>query len=295
MENTNSYTLYVVGRYGKAWKIKVPRMAVGAVVGVGVAFLATMLMMANSYARMLIKVSNYNQLRADRAVLTTKYHLLENLVNHTNTKLSSLETLASEVATSYGIKKAEVKQSLDPESSSGPLGGLGAASSYSNSLYAFNLIEQAALTPAHNPLLLGLLSNPEIDPRHIPSIWPLEGEVTGGFGVRIDPFSGEDTFHPGIDIAAPYGAPIRASADGIVLQAGLGEPGFGNVVAIDHGSGIETVYCHLSKVEVVAGQLVKQGQVVGAVGMTGRTTGPHLHYEVLVHETPVNPEKFLQG
>jgi murein DD-endopeptidase MepM/ murein hydrolase activator NlpD len=295
MENTNSYTLYVVGRHGKSWKIKIPRVAVGAIVGCGIAFLATMLMMANSYARMLIKVSNYNQLRADRAVLTTKYYLLENLVRHTNTKLNSLETLASEVATSYGIKKAEAKQPLDPVTSPTPLGGTGAASSYRNSLYAFNLIEQAALTPAHNPLLLGLLSNPEIDPTHIPSIWPVEGEVTAGFGERIDPFSGEDAFHPGVDIAAPYGSPIRASADGIVLQAGLGEPGFGNIVAIDHGSGIETLYCHLSKIDVVEGQLVKQGQVVGAVGMTGRTTGPHLHYEVLVHETPVNPEKFLQG
>jgi murein DD-endopeptidase MepM/ murein hydrolase activator NlpD len=291
----NSYMLYVVGRHGKSWKVKIPRMAIGAVVGFSIVFLATMLMMAKSYARMLIKVSHYNQLRADREVLTTKYYLLESVVKHTNTKLSSLETLASEVATSYGIKKAVAKPLLDPSLSSTPLSGSGSASTYSNSLYAFNLIEQAALTPAHNPLLLGLLSNPEVNPRQIPSIWPVYGEVTAGFGERIDPFSGEDSFHPGIDIAAPFGSPVRASADGIVLQAGPGEPGFGNIVAIDHGSGIETLYCHLSKIDVVEGQLVKQGQVVGAVGVTGRTTGPHLHYEVLVHDTPVNPEKFLQG
>jgi murein DD-endopeptidase MepM/ murein hydrolase activator NlpD len=295
MEYTHSYTLYVVGRHGRSWRIKIPRAAIGAAVGFSIAVLATMLMMANSYARMLIKVSHYNQLRADREVLTTKYHLLENVVKHTNTKLSSLENLASEVATSYGIRKAAAKQLSDPEPAPSPADGADSASTYSNSLYAFNLIEQAALSPAHNPVLLGLLSSPEVNPRNIPSIWPVYGEVTGGFGERIDPFSDSDAFHPGIDIAARYGSPVRAAADGMVVEAGPGEPGFGNIVSIDHGSGIDTIYCHLSKIDVVAGQLVKQGQVVGAVGMTGRTTGPHLHYEVLVHGTPVNPEKFLQG
>jgi murein DD-endopeptidase MepM/ murein hydrolase activator NlpD len=295
METKKTYTLYLVGRHGKSWKLKIPRSAIAVVLGFTIAFFATVMMMANSYARMLLKVSNYNQLRADRELLTTKCHLLENAVQHTNTKLSSLENLASEVATSYGLKKPAGRQILDPRVTSTASGEGGSESSYSASLYAFNLIEQAALTPSHNPLLLGLLSSPEIDPTHIPSIWPVYGEVTAGFGERMDPFTDENEFHPGMDIAAPYGSPVRAAADGTVLQAGPGEPGFGNVVVIDHGSGIETTYCHLSKIDVVEGQAVKQSQLIGAVGVTGRTTGPHLHYEVLVHETPVNPEKFLQG
>jgi murein DD-endopeptidase MepM/ murein hydrolase activator NlpD len=292
---TKTYTLYVVGRHGRSWRICVPHSALALLAGLIIAFATTMTIMAKSYARMLVKVSDYDQLRADREVLSAKYRLLENVVKHTNTKLTSLESLASEVATSYGIKKASGKQLADAGVSSTETGARDSESSYTASLYTFNLIEQAALTPSHNGLLLGLLSDPEINPAHIPSIWPVYGEVTAGFGERADPFTGEDAFHPGMDIAAPYGAPVRAAADGIVLQAGPGEPGFGNIVVIDHGSGIETIYCHLSKIDAVEGQLVKQGQVVGAVGITGRTTGPHLHYEVLIHDTPVNPEKFLQG
>lgn len=291
----NIYTLYVVGQGGKAWKIRIPRVALGALAGFAAAFLLIFMVMAVSYARMLLKVSNYDQLRTDREVLTTKCHLLENLVQHTNIKLTSLEGLASQVAETYGLTKTARKPVSDPVSSFTSEGGRGSESSFRNSLYVFNLIEQAALTPSRNPLLLGLLSSPEIDAKHIPSIWPVYGEVTAGFGERVDPFTNEDAFHPGMDIAARYGSPVRTSADGIVQQAGWGEPGFGNIIIVDHGSGIETIYCHLSKIYVVEGQLVKQAQEIGAVGLTGRTTGPHLHYEVLIHETPVNPERFLQG
>jgi murein DD-endopeptidase MepM/ murein hydrolase activator NlpD len=290
----NSYMLYVVGRQGRSWKIKVPRVAVGTILGLGLAFLLTLFMMVTSYARMLVKVSNYNQLRADRTLLTKKCYLLEDLVKHTNTKLTSLEGLASQVATSYGLART-AKPMSDPAPSAASDVKPGSGSSFSNSLYAFNLIEEAALSPSRKPILLGLLSNPEVDPSHIPSIWPVQGEVTAGFGERIDPFTDEDAFHPGMDIAAPYGSPVKSAADGIVQEAGPGEPGFGNIVVVDHGSGIETIYCHLSKIDVVGGQLVKQGQIVGAIGVTGRTTGPHLHYEVLVNDTPVNPEKFLKG
>ena len=295
MEKRKTYTLYVVGRHGRSWRIEIPHSAIAILAGFIMALFATLMIMANSYARMLLKVSDYDQLRADREVLTTRYHLLENVVKHTNTKLNSLESLASEVTTSYGITKAGAQHHVTPDLSPSAVRGASSESSYSASLYAFNMIEQAALTPSHNPLLLSLLSDPEVEPTHIPSIWPLYGEVTAGFGERTDPFTGDAAFHPGMDIAAPYGSAVRAAADGIVLQAGPGEPGFGNIVVVDHGSGIETIYCHLSKIDAVEGQDVKQGQVVGAVGITGRTTGPHLHYEVLIDGTPVNPERFLQG
>ncbi len=151
------------------------------------------------------------------------------------------------------------------------------------------------MIPSRNPSLLGLLSSPAVNPGEIPSIWPVEGEVTAGFGERMDPFSGEGAFHPGMDIAAPSGTPVRAAADGIVLHAGPGEAGYGNEILIDHGSGMATKYGHLRRIFVIEGQEVRKGQIIGSVGMTGRATGPHLHYEVLVHETPVNPAKFLRG
>ncbi len=126
----------------------------------------------------------------------------------------------------------------------------------------------------------------------MPSLWPVRGQITAGFGQRLDPFSGEGVFHSGLDISAPYGTRVEASADGIVLQTGP-ESGYGNEIAVDHGYGLMTKYGHLSKILVVVGQEVKRGQIIGAVGMTGRTTGPHLHYEVYVNDTPVNPTKYL--
>ena len=113
-----------------------------------------------------------------------------------------------------------------------------------------------------------------------------------GFGQRLDPFSGEGAFHSGVDISAPWGRELSAGGDGIVLEAGW-DTGYGNAIVVDHGYGMSTKYGHLSKIFVVVGQEVKRGQVIGAVGMTGKTTGPHLHYEVIVNDTPVNPMKYL--
>ncbi|MGH9445798.1 MAG: M23 family metallopeptidase [Terriglobia bacterium] len=288
------YTFQIVGPRGTSLKVRIPRSALLFLAGCALTGAATLAIMATSYARMLMKVSNYNHLRAERETLNTKYHLLENVVKHTDTQLNSLENLASEVAESYGLERSLAKPfptgRARPTLEDGPV-----ESSYNASLDAFQSIEYASWSSTRDSLVMGLLSNPGIDPATIPSIWPVRGELTSGFGERMDPFTGEPAFHAGVDIAAPYGSPVRAAADGLVVEAGPGEPGYGNAVVIDHGSGIETYYCHLSRVDVLEGQEVHQGQVIGAVGMTGRTTGPHLHYEVLVHQTPVNPEKFLRG
>jgi murein DD-endopeptidase MepM/ murein hydrolase activator NlpD len=109
----------------------------------------------------------------------------------------------------------------------------------------------------------------------------------------MDPFSGENANHSGLDISAPAGSPVVATADGIVLHASP-DAGYGNEILLDHGDGFATRYGHLSRISVAVGQEVKQGQIIGRVGMTGKTTGPHLHYEVLVHESPVNPVKYLR-
>jgi murein DD-endopeptidase MepM/ murein hydrolase activator NlpD len=127
-----------------------------------------------------------------------------------------------------------------------------------------------------------------------PSLWPLEGTVTSSFGEREDPINGEGAFHSGIDIAAPYGSPVRAAADGDVTNAAMGS-GYGREITIDHGHDVITVYGHLSAMIVVPGQHVSRGQVVGYVGRSGRSTGPHLHYEVRVHMVPVNPHKYLRA
>jgi murein DD-endopeptidase MepM/ murein hydrolase activator NlpD len=139
-----------------------------------------------------------------------------------------------------------------------------------------------------------MFSNLQIDRTNVPSLWPVRGQITAGFGQRMDPFSGEGAFHAGVDISVPFGTKVIAAADGIVLEAGP-EAGYGNEILIDHGDGLSTKYGHLSAIFVVVGQMLKRGQTIGAVGMTGKTTGPHLHYEVHIHDTPVNPTKYLHG
>jgi murein DD-endopeptidase MepM/ murein hydrolase activator NlpD len=129
--------------------------------------------------------------------------------------------------------------------------------------------------------------------RIVPSIWPVEGESTDSFGVRGNPFGGGSSeFHPGQDIAAPRGTPVVATADGVVVKADW-QNGYGQTVVIDHGNGLTTRYGHLSKIEVEVGQEIKRGEELGQVGSTGRSTGPHLHYEVRIGDVAVSPLHYL--
>ena len=125
-----------------------------------------------------------------------------------------------------------------------------------------------------------------------PSIWPTRGWVTSSFGFRKSPFTGLREKHEGWDIAARNGAPVRATADGVVVVEGRNY-GYGNLVEIDHGYGIVTRYGHNSKHLVKVGDRVKRGQVVSLVGNTGRSTGPHLHYEILLNGVPVSPKNYI--
>jgi biotin carboxyl carrier protein len=125
-----------------------------------------------------------------------------------------------------------------------------------------------------------------------PSIWPVKGWVTSGFGPRVSPFTEKPAWHDGLDIGAAANAPIQAPAQGRVTAVGF-DPKMGNVVKIDHGFGIETLYGHLAKSLVKEGQRVKRGEVVALVGSTGLATGPHLHYMVKVHGQALDPLKYI--
>jgi len=126
----------------------------------------------------------------------------------------------------------------------------------------------------------------------VPSVWPVHGPVTSGFGLRESPYGHGGEMHGGIDIMGNYGAPVAASGDGEVIVAGR-DPGYGWLVVVAHPGDIRTLYAHLSTVYVRVGQTVRRGQQVGAVGASGRATGPHLHYEVRVAGVPVDPGRYL--
>src|ERR1044072_6151028 len=128
-----------------------------------------------------------------------------------------------------------------------------------------------------------------------PSIWPVVGALESGVGGRRNPFGGRGyEYHEGQDIDAAYGTPVQVAASGKVTIAGR-QRGYGNVVYVDHGAGLSPRYGHLSQINVTVGQTVTRGQTIGLVGSTGRSTGPHLHYEVRINNQPVNPKNYLPG
>lgn len=125
-----------------------------------------------------------------------------------------------------------------------------------------------------------------------PSIWPTVGWLSAGFGERADPLTGDPGYHQGIDISADRGKPVVATADGVVESANWAG-NYGNLLVLDHGFGIKTRYGHLAGYAVHIGEAVRRGEVIGYVGATGRTTGPHLHYEVLTNGQAINPLQIL--
>lgn len=245
--------------------------------------------MAGSYGRMLAKVMRFNELRSEKEALKTRYTQLEQVAKEKDIQVASLGTLASEVTSLYGLKQEILlKKSLEDSEVDG---------SIQQSIDQFSLLRRTAMTGAATVgITMGLNRTTTIGDwvrmAQAPNLWPVEGRITGSFGERIDPFNGEGAFHRGIDISSDYGARIIAPAEGVVIFAGM-ESGYGRMVQIDHGHGVVTRYGHMSAFAVTVGQRVSRGQTVGYVGMSGRSTGPHLHYEVWVHNAPVNPHKFL--
>lgn len=245
---------------------------------------------AGSYIRMLSKVASFNRLRSEKDNLTSQYSQLEQVARENQTQVASLGSLASEVSSLYGLK-------TDPilANASGPLSSEQVLTSI-DQLYALR-------TSAFSGVATIALSSPRpskaqttadwLRMAELPNLWPVEGPVTGSFGEREDPFNGEGAFHSGVDISSNYGHPVIAPADGVVTEAET-MGGYGRLIQIQHGNGISTRYGHLSGFAVRPGDHVRRGQLIGYVGLTGRSTGPHLHYEVRLYNTPVNPQKYLR-
>jgi murein DD-endopeptidase MepM/ murein hydrolase activator NlpD len=287
------YTFLVFpGAHGNLRKIRVPLYVFHVVMGFALAGVMTLGALAKSYARMLLKVADYNTLRTEREALKTQCHNLEGAVSQTHKELMSLQSLATEVALTYSFNQGGRRGLAADVLTVAKRGNASLGGDFSASLSAFNMMKVGSLVASYPSTSSPFIREAAYEDSATPSIWPLRGTITAGFGQRMDPFTGEGAFHTGIDLAAPFGSPVRAAGDGIVLHAGP-DSSYGNEALIDHGYGLTTKYCHLRTLNVVVGQEVSRGQIIGSVGMTGRTTGPHLHYEVLVDGTPVNPVNYL--
>ena len=266
---------------GRLRRVHIPQQAVYAILALALLGCFSVFGFVASYARMAWKVANYYALKQEADVLRARYQSLQKVVGQTNEQLASLQLYAKEVSVAYGIKqKLEGPADISAEGKLVP--------TFAESVQDYDFLRSTNLLalPSRNS---GRLRPPGAQP----SMWPVQGPITGPFGRRSDPFSEEGAFHKGVDISVPSGTPVHVTADGMVMQAEMVTGGYGRLVVVDHGGGIQTYYAHLSRIYVHAGQEVRRGELLGAAGSTGRVTAPHLHYEVRVGGTPMNPRRYL--
>jgi murein DD-endopeptidase MepM/ murein hydrolase activator NlpD len=267
---------------GELLKIPIPLHYVYVFIAGAVIGMLTITGMAGSYTRMLIKTQRFNELRTEKEAIKSSYKNLEQIAQQNELQAESLSSLAGEVSTLYGLKTDPVFEHADPLHASQK---------------QFQALRDTAMSGAAS---IGI----SMDMRDVstrdwdklataPTLWPVVGHINSTFGARSDPFNGEGAFHRGVDIQAGYGTAIIAPAGGVVRYADFMN-GYGRAMVLDHGNGITTLYGHMSGFVVTEGQIVNRGDTLGYVGQSGRATGPHLHYEVRIFNTPVNPQRFLR-
>jgi murein DD-endopeptidase MepM/ murein hydrolase activator NlpD len=296
---TQLYTLIVVSDHSQAVrKFRVPRrwLERGAWIGGGLALVS--LVALGHYFSLLGSASENRVLKEENAQLRSQILLVQEKVAHISTTLDRVERFDAKLRTAVtelqdpekNLALGPVETAAEPPAMPGPapasqggaplparLDALGAAAAR----------KEASLTE-----LQGFFEDRASLLASTPSLWPARGWLTSEFGVRLDPTSSERTMHRGVDIATPHGASVVAPSDGTVVFSGV-EGSYGKVLVIDHGFGVKTRYGHLSEVLVSPGDRVKRGDRVALVGNTGRSTGPHLHYEVRVNGIPENPRQFF--
>ncbi len=286
-------------------------------IAAAVAGMFTFAGMAGSYTRMLVKAESVNTLRDQLAVSRQDYAHLEKSNHEKDVQVASLGSLAGEISAIYGLTAGKLNlvhlhhgkttQTAAQQAANAPLKmDESSDETYHQSLDTYLALEKTADTGLSEATMhvdpslgeraaLSEFAGMEASGMNMPDMWPILGPITSGFGEREDPIlgGGEGEFHKGVDIGSPDGTPVHAPADGRVIKAGPGT-GYGREIEIDHGNGLVTLYGHLSGYNVTVGEQVVKGQVIGYVGHSGRVTGSHLHYEVQVRGTAVNPHKYLR-
>ena len=288
----HSYQLFLVHEErGGIRKLRVPPYLIYAVLLAAVVGAGTLLAGVASYTHLLFKVTRYDQVAAERRQLLEQNRVLQSSFAQSQTRLTTLESLANEVAATYGLLRLRQTPFGTVEAAGARLGP---EDEFRDTLARYRYLRRhASAVTLYAGGARPLPGQDLTQLTYTPSLWPVRGHITAGFGDRLDPFNGEGTFHAGVDISTEFGNPVLAAADGFVVAVGQ-QSGYGRVVVVDHGAGITTWYAHLSRFRAYLGQSVQRGEVVGYVGSSGRATGPHLHYEVRLQDTPVNPWRFLR-
>ncbi|HZU26438.1 MAG TPA: M23 family metallopeptidase [Bryobacteraceae bacterium] len=263
--------------HGRLRRIQIPQQAIYSVLILAVIGFFSVAGFAFSYARMVWKVAHYNSLRHEVDTLRARYRELQNINKQKTEQLATLQMFASEVSVAYGLERKPSSEPVDnPE----------LMPTFRESLQEYNFLKTATLSHAFRQYA----HQWQINTR--PSLWPVLGRIQSPFGARTDPFSGEGAIHTGVDISAAVGTAVQATGDGVVVRAEWAGR-YGRLVVIDHGNGIQSWYAHLSAFQVVAGEAVRRGDVIALSGASGHVTGPHVHYEIRMAGTPVNPYPWL--
>jgi len=300
MASKKSTILFLPGGLNKVRKINVSRGAMFTLLFFIFIILLSVSWFTTDYIKIKTKIPELQYLKKENGVQKTHIIALSKKINHINQNMAKLQKFE---------RKLRVMTNLEPSEEQDQLlavGGSNAstlASGYQLEEVHKRLIQQMhkSLEDLETKTAIASISQSQFndflkEQKSIlactPSIRPTDGWFSSGFGYRISPFTNRREFHKGIDIATKIGTSVIASADGLVVSVAR-EGGLGNMVAINHGYNLKTRYGHLSKFRIKKGQHVKRGQIIGEVGNTGRCTGPHLHYEVLLNGVPVNPLHFI--
>ena len=260
-------------------------------VGGGASFFAVALVaVLYHYTRIAYEVHELRHLRSENSQLRQKTVEYEQNAGKMQTKLDQLQNMVKKLGVMAGLEQSLPETSPAAAGVGGPNGMTEAPLLGSGSLATMDK-ELTSLT-ARSAELEEFYRDQHTLLASTPSVWPVRGYLSATFGNRADPFTGQRDFHPGLDISTPIGTRVQAPADGVVVTTA--ERGaYGNTVILDHGFGIVTRYGHLSGFNVKPGQRVHRGDIIGFVGSTGRSTGPHLHYEVWVRDQAQNPIQYI--
>lgn len=279
--NHQHYFIVVLAHslHGRLRRIHIPHSAVYGVLALALLGCFSLFGIVSSYMRMAWKVANYNTLRSEVDSLRARYQKLEKSAKQDQQQLATLQLFASEVSVAYGIKRQlEGPQDIVQEGRLVP--------SLRETMDTFDFLRSGRIPRSKRNTTFMLNARP--------SLWPVVGSLSSGFGDRVDPFSGMGAFHSGVDIVVPQGTPVRVTGDGHVSFVGW-NGGYGKLVVVDHPGDLQTYYAHLSDFGVIVGQEVRMGQAIAYSGSTGKSEAPHVHYEVRINGSPVNPHKFLQS
>jgi murein DD-endopeptidase MepM/ murein hydrolase activator NlpD len=294
------FTVIVVSDHSQAVrKFRVPRRLLQKAVWGGLGFTAVALFVGIHYLTLLSAASENAVLREEKEQLRSQVLLVQEKVAHIGATLDRVERFDAKLRTAVSSLQDPVRNLAigpvgTPEPETVPAGPVPAAEQNLKALPG--RLGSMEADAARSERSLRQLQEYFDDQRSLlastPSIWPTRGWVTSDFGTRVDPYSEDRKMHEGLDVATPHGQQVSSPSDGVVVFNGV-EGGYGKVLVIDHGYGVKTRYGHLSETFVRVGDRVKRGDKVAGVGNTGKSTGPHLHYEVRVNGIPENPRKFI--